>query len=86
MKGSYDTFRLTNDDIRPGSSPQDLSAVLRAGNAVVSVPFKVGTKVYCIPMEQVTVTADVNGDPVVDLSANSDEKSLICAMAIHMQI
>jgi hypothetical protein len=86
MTPSYDTFRLQNDDIRPGSSPQDLSAVVRVTGGTVSVPFKAGTKVYYIDMTEATVTSDVNGNPVVDLSAAAGDKAMICAAAIHMQI
>lgn len=85
MTPSYDTFRLQNDDIRPGSSPQDLSAVVRTAGAAVTVPFKIGTKVYFIDMVEATVADDGNGNSVVDVSAATD-KAMICAAAIHMQI
>lgn len=86
MQALYDTFRMTNDQIRPGSSPQDLSVVMRNGGATVSVPFVVGTKVYYIDMTEATIEADSNGQPVLDLSAATGDKVLICAPAIHMQI
>ena len=82
--GYYDLFRLPNEEIRPSSSPQDATLVYRKGDATVVVPFKVGTKVYALPMTELTVVDD-NGNSVVT-TPDTGEMCLIFGKAVNMQI
>jgi hypothetical protein len=71
----YDTYRLQNEEIRPGNSPQDVLAVMRKANSTTeSVPFQPGTKVLVIPMIEATVTADGDGLPILDTNALAAEE------------
>lgn len=79
----YDLFRLPNEEIRPSSSAQDLSMAVRESGAKVSVPFKVGTKVFYIEMTEATVTEE-NGIAILDLTAGTGDKAAIFAPAINM--
>lgn len=73
--GSYNTYRLVNDDIRPGSSPQDIICTLRPATGqtgTVSVPYQPGTVVeYCV-MRQTTVTVNGQGQYVIAFDNTND--------------
>lgn len=83
MSLSYDTYRLTNNDIRPASSPQDLTIALRQyeNQPTVTVPFQPGTKVYAIPMKELIV--DSNGEiDTGDMTAGVETRILLIANSI----
>lgn len=84
----YDTYRLQNEEIRPGNSPQDSLVLMRANSGSQSVPFVAGTTVLVIPMVAATVAADGDGLPVVDIGALNltAEKVLILGKSHNLQL
>ena len=79
-----DTFRLQNEEIRPGNSPQDGLLVVREAGAKVEVPFRKGSTVYVFPMTKVVVTEE-NGVDVADLTAIVGDKAVILGSSINLQ-
>lgn len=90
LNGSYNTYRLVNDEIRPGSSPQDIVMVVReatGATGTVNVPIKPGTEVEYYLTRTATV---VDNGGVYELAFNNGtdaiDRIVILAKAQSLQI
>jgi hypothetical protein len=81
----YETYRLVNEEIRPGTSQSDQLMVLRPGGAAVSVPFTVGSKVYAVPLTELDVVANgTTGAPEVTTPAG--DKVVILGKSLNLMV
>lgn len=63
-------FNLESRTVIPSNHPKDMifKMHMNAGTAAVSLPVRVGAKVFTMPLTEATVTEDSDGIPIIDVT------------------